>query len=274
MPFNCHALNEVQSLALRFVDHNIIGQDAWHDLIERLMIEVGDENSQWVELRQGSRDQSKFPEEPPVGAEVILEGPSVESQIDLLRPFSYFLATVRGELRDRRPHMPCTLFVSHQSSDKEFAERAAYIATTEGFDYWLDIHDPWIAAVSGIAIPQPYKAIVVAAIVEIALANTTHILALHTANSVASRWVPYEFGAAKRKGWPFVRVPSLANAASWFSPKQYPTTHGDYLYLSPCLKSENDIRAWLMLQRRSCKTCVPAPKWSKNVAPVPLPIWQ
>lgn len=46
----------------------------------------------------------------------------------------------------------CRVFVSHRQADTQYAERMAWLATDEGYGYWLDVHDPTLLAKSGAAI--------------------------------------------------------------------------------------------------------------------------
>jgi hypothetical protein len=84
---------------------------------------------------------------------------------------------------------PACLFISHKQEDREIAERIAFLTTGYKFDYWLDVHDPTLARVPS---NDPRYAVLVAAIIEIALLNSNHIIALHTAQSKDSKWIPYE----------------------------------------------------------------------------------
>lgn len=110
-----------------------------------------------------------------------------------------------GEISDRffatvatpfaRPTTPC-VFISHQRSDADRGERVACLADHHGIDYWLDIHDPTLMLVNNSSVSGPLRSLLIAATIEIALLNSSHVIALHTGNSLASRWVPYEFARA------------------------------------------------------------------------------
>jgi hypothetical protein len=114
-----------------------------------------------------------------------------------------------------RPLQPC-VFISHQRADTHRGERVACLLDHCGLNGWLDVHDPTLIAANQLPQNDPRRSVLIAAIIEIALLNSTHIIALHSANSNASRWVPYEFGRAKSHSivsW---------QAAGWFEAGQSP----------------------------------------------------
>jgi hypothetical protein len=156
------------------------------------------------------------------------------------------------------------VFVSHQRNDWRKAERVAWRATEVGFEYWLDIHDPALGFANRARLPLPIKAILIAAIIEMGLLNSTHIVAVQTPASQRSRWVPYEFGRAKQ------RVPVSRRSASWFRTGVTPDPNGDYLSLAFCARTERDLKAWLGAQpgaRRSATNTL----WPRSSPPPPLP---
>jgi hypothetical protein len=74
------------------------------------------------------------------------------------------------------------VFVSHRMVDAAYAERIAWLASQKaGLEYWLDVHDP-VLRLAGTALPSghPVYAITIAAIIEMALLNCTHVIAAHT----------------------------------------------------------------------------------------------
>lgn len=141
----------------------------------------------------------------------------------------------------RLPSMP-RVFVSHQRDDWRLAERVAWQATEVGFEYWLDVHDPKLAWANRAVLPVRIRALLIAAIIEIALLNSTHVVALHTSKSQHSRWIPYEFGRAKQ------RLPASWNAASWFEAGIAPDPKGDYLSLAYCAATEQKLESWFANQ--------------------------
>ena len=111
-------------------------------------------------------------------------------------------------------------------SDEAQARRVAFLACQEGCDYWLDVVDPNLSGVTGVTISsKEQKAAAVAAIIEMALLNSTHIVAVMTANTRGSEWVPYEYGRVKTP-----QLPISLQAACWADPRIGFDLPG-YLYL-------------------------------------------
>jgi hypothetical protein len=137
----------------------------------------------------------------------------------------------------------------HLASAKDWrrAEEVAKIVSATGRDYWLDIHDPMLLWINGTKtnIGTSAGAILLAAIIEIALLNSTHVIRLHTANSAGSAWIPYELGRAKAR-----RIFS-SNAAGWFDhPTVLPATCPEYLHLAHQTLSDQDVEDWLRKRGR------------------------
>lgn len=151
------------------------------------------------------------------------------------------------------PLKPC-IFISHQRNDTARAERVACIIDHHGLDCWLDVFDPTLALANRLPTGDPRKSVLIAAIIEIALLNSTHVIALHTANSAASRWVPYELGRAKAR-----RIAS-PQAAGWFEKGRTPGNCGDYVQLAVCTDSESQVEGWL---QSSAHGTHPSPPLSK-----------
>lgn len=154
-----------------------------------------------------------------------------------------------------------TVFVSHQRSDKDWAEWVAWAATDARFDYWLDIHDPKLTTANELALPPEVKSVLIAGIIEMALANCTHLVSLQTKNARNSRWVPYEFGRAKE------RRLLATNATSWFEKGVTPGGNGDYLWLAFCAFTSIELKAWL---DAAGSTLLPRPK-KLSPPPIALP---
>lgn len=166
----------------------------------------------------------------------------------------------------------CRVFVSHQQRDGAYAERIAYLATTHRFDYWLDLHDPALALANRTIAPtDPRYGIIIAAIVEIGLLNSTHVIAVHTSNSLASKWVPYEFGRAKAR-----RIRST-QAAGWFEPTLTPLSFGEYVQLAAMIHGgEPGLNRWFVSQhalapsRPGRPPCRPGSVGWHHAIPTPL----
>lgn len=118
--------------------------------------------------------------------------------------------------------------------------------------FWLDVHDPTLMRVNAFA-SEPLRSILIALIVEIALLNSTHVIALHATHSIASRWVPYELARAKARG-----LTSL-QAAGWFEPGQTPKTCGDYVQLAVMTNDEQQVIDWIRMEPRANPVQVPDP---------------
>lgn len=144
--------------------------------------------------------------------------------------------------RVTKPPKPC-MFVSHRRADIQQALRVAYLACQEGFDYWLDVLDPSLnqLPVLGVGgLPQQQRALAIAGIIEMALLNSTHVLAVITSHTKGSFWVPYEYGRVKDP------VPASLQAACWIDSSVQSKTLPEYLYLGAVTKSESDLRSWLV----------------------------
>lgn len=251
--FNCYELPREHSLASRFGAMAFAGNEAWTQLMGQVAELTRGHAREWRELRPNSGERA--PDEPPpaFGEHVRPDADDdVAGQQLILEPMDRFLRAASYPAES--PSTRCTLFISHKSTDQQLAERVAELAQGEGFDYWLDVHDPTLQAANGSALPEPIKAMIIAAIIEIALLNSTHVIALNTPSSRNSRWVPYEFGRGKRGALPLPLPNRRHPAASWFHPREYPSAHGDYLHLSPCLTSERGIRSWLQMQAQCARS--------------------
>jgi len=123
----------------------------------------------------------------------------------------------------------------------------ARTVTNTGRDYWLDIHDPTLrwANTKVVSLGSVAGAILLAAIIEIALLNSTHVIALHTTNSAGSAWIPYELGRAK------ARKIFSSQAAGWFDPPNIsPSGCPEYVHLAHQTASHRDVEDWLMKRGR------------------------
>jgi hypothetical protein len=133
---------------------------------------------------------------------------------------------------------PC-VFISHQRNDADKGERVACLVEHHAIDSWLDVHDPTLALVNQLPPNDPRRAALVAAIVEIALLSSTHVIALMTAYSAQSKWVPYELGRAKAR-----RIAS-PQAAIWLASGQTVAHCGDYVLLTVVTRDEPAVARWL-----------------------------
>jgi hypothetical protein len=244
MPFN--ASSTPLDLEQRFleVDFEVVGIRAWRDFLLELS---GPERQQGAHL--DALDQ-------------FLEAARRDLQGRVIGP--------TGEQMPRE----CRVFVSHQQRDKAYAERIAYLAVQHQFDYWLDVHDPTLALANQRILPtDPRYGLIIAAIIEMGLLNSTHVIAVHTSNSPPSKWIPYEFGRAKAR---FIRS---TQAAGWFAPGLPPSAYGDYVRLAVMIHRGGDhgVDAWFISQRpQSPKTgspplCKPSSRKRSITPGNPLP---
>ena len=122
------------------------------------------------------------------------------------------------------------VFISHRQADKQKALDIAKFLEKNNVEYWIDVLDPDLANAED-------NAIVVTNIIEMALLNCSHVIALMTNNSKGSQWIPYEFGRVKEK-----RL-MVENAATY----KYKLTNAlpEYMLLSPILSSDNELLRWI-----------------------------
>jgi hypothetical protein len=171
------------------------------------------------------------------------------------------------DVQKENPSPECCVFVSHKRCDEDLAARIAWIAVQKGFDYWLDVHDPVLPVIAGSAIPSPLRETIVAAFVEMALLNATHLIAVHTLRSHTSLWVPYEIGRAKSRDiW-------SSQVSGWFEPGQVAPIAGEYTYLMEQLANRADIDRWLAAQPVNHPPYCTVPKgtWKRPEEPPKLP---
>ena len=131
------------------------------------------------------------------------------------------------------------VFISHQRADAYRGERVACLADHRSVDVWLDVHNPTLKWLNANPVSAPVRSLLIAAIVEIALLKSTHVIALHTASSLASRWVPYELARAKARGV------TSTQAEGWFEDPKNALRHGDYVQLAAMLFDEPGVFDWL-----------------------------
>jgi hypothetical protein len=122
-----------------------------------------------------------------------------------------------------------SVFVSHKQENRDDALRIAWLANQSGHYFWLDILDPTLRG-------TPLNPIQTACVIEMALLNCTHVIALITPKSIPSRWIPYEYGRVKEP------TPYALNAACWlYKVASIP----EYLELGTLCAKEDHITRWL-----------------------------
>lgn len=179
----------------------------------------------------------------------------------VMRAFDQFMTS----LDEAAPAGPavCRVFVSHKQQDVAYAERVAWLADQRGFEYWLDVHDPALNLFTVLPLPPVVQSILVASIIEMALLNCTHLVAIQTAKAAQSRWVPYEYGRSKRR-WVI-----STQVASWFDTGVTPEP-ADYLRLGVCAHSEAAVDRWLTGERGRVG-CPPGGSVWRGAPPPALP---
>jgi hypothetical protein len=176
------------------------------------------------------------------GWEAFIEGLGREMLRDWQAAFSTFMHVVAD-----RHHTPKTprAFVSHRQLDGPVAEQIAWQASQAGKDYWLDLHDANLQLANQTIPPShPRHALIIAAIIEMALLNCTHVIATHTKNSLGSKWIPYELARAK------TRKVFTGQTAGWFDPAWFPQyrpheSQGEYIVLADILHTRAEVDRWL-----------------------------
>lgn len=128
------------------------------------------------------------------------------------------------------------LFISHRQSDSQRATEVSRLATSAGFEFWLDVIDP------GLSSPSPQSALYVGIAIEIALLNCSHVIALLTSKTAGSLWVPYEYGRVK------TNTVFSSQAGCWtdLATSSLP----EYVHLGPIARSDSEITTWLRDERR------------------------
>jgi hypothetical protein len=181
---------------------------------------------------------------------------------------------VRTNRFGSKPKCP-RVFISHRQTDKQLALQVAYAARCANFDYWLDLIDlekdkpkyvTKLEAQLQRKLTKPELGFLTAAIIEMALLNCTHVVAVMTKGTRGSQWVPYEYGRVKQ------RHPCAANASAWcdlttLRPRSLP----EYLWLSPVWGRWRDLAHWLRDERKAYGECSCTPEQWRGEKPGELP---
>jgi hypothetical protein len=131
-----------------------------------------------------------------------------------------------------------------------------------GFDYWLDVFSPVLSFPVPPGAQTQLSAFATAAVIEMGLLNSSHVMAVMTPNTMGAQWVPYEYGRVRDP------VPITWQAACWPESSLLPSAVPEYLYLGAITNSETDIKKWLLSEY--CKFGLPAFKtchWNRPVPP-------
>ncbi|MEX3846242.1 hypothetical protein [Paraburkholderia sp. BR10882] len=154
------------------------------------------------------------------------------------------------------------LFISHRQIDEPYARSIAKLAFQNRFNYWLDVIDLDPARNAQVQLLSqrlgrplnPFEvSILTAAIIEMALLNCTHVLAVMTNNTAGSQWVPYEYGRVKEP------PPLSCEASCWWDTATLGTTgFPEYMYLGQIHFIDAEIVSWLQRERSRYPGCAAA----------------
>lgn len=162
------------------------------------------------------------------------------------------------------PQICPRLFVSHRQSDTKYALHIAKIATDEGFQFWLDILDPYLQSLNTKTYTPDEVTLLAAGIIEIGLINSTHVLAVITHQTQGTMWVPYEYGR-------ITAIPTLTGrACAWIHPNQS-FYLPEYLLLGQQTHNESEIRKWLKNEMKTWSPHTPCSGSWNNGPTTPLP---
>jgi len=133
-------------------------------------------------------------------------------------------------------------------------------------DFWIDVLDPQLSMINGTQL----LAVATAGIIETALLNCSHLIAVMSPETRGSAWVPYEYGRVKEM------LPVTTQVACWLHPELDHQNLPEYMYLGKITLSEEQINDWLTNQlqainrRHSDHASGFQPAW-RGREPKPLP---
>ena len=132
-----------------------------------------------------------------------------------------------------RLHLASAIRRGSRAPDRGLTNRA-------GFEYRLDVEDPLLAALAGAGLSPEAEALLTAIVIEIALLNSSHVLAVITKDTRGSMWVPGDQSTARKT------LPAGWQAGCWLSrlSRVVPLTPED-LQLGVITKTEGEIDTWL-----------------------------
>lgn len=124
------------------------------------------------------------------------------------------------------------IFISHFAADRLLALKMARVVTECGFNFWLDVLDPQVKRLGTLP-----PSITTSAVIEMAMLNCTHVIAIRSASNPASRWIDYQFGRVRS------RAAYSWQTGSWLTP-EIPATSDD-LGLGMITREKSAILTWL-----------------------------
>jgi len=154
------------------------------------------------------------------------------------------------------------VFVSHRQGDEKNAERIAFLADKHGFEFWIDtVNLPPPSVVASMS------ALSIALRIEMALLNSSHLVAAYTDKTSGSTWVPYEYGRVKEP------VLQTTHCCSWLHTiKPYP----EWIELNRKWTCEADLEQWFRDEfidwcngHPGCPTSKPVGAWTGHTDPLP-----
>jgi hypothetical protein len=149
----------------------------------------------------------------------------------------------------RRKLLTPRVFISHRQKDERLARRFAQIARGEGFTFWLDVLDPALQWATKNQNPDPIRqAFIIAILIEMALLNCSHVLAVVTRHTAGSLWLPYEYGRVK------CATMFSSQATAWLNYRLHRTnSYAEYLRLGAVHRSKLDVQQWMRDEMKKWK---------------------
>ena len=128
------------------------------------------------------------------------------------------------------------IFISHFEADRLLALKMARVVTECGFNFWLDVLDPKLKRLATLP-PAIETTIGTSAVVEMAMLNCTHVIAISSSKHPASRWIEYQFGRIR------TRAAYSWQVGTWLSPDM--PARPDDLGLGLIMRDKAAIQSWL-----------------------------
>lgn len=177
-----------------------------------------------------------------IGSELLRDF-QTEDHTSLMRLLSQLIELQTNRTKRRGLHKP-RVFISHRRDDEKLARRFAQIAVNQGFNFWLDVLDPNLQLLSKLPDPNPVRqALTTAILIEMALLNCTHVLAVITRRTAGSLWVPYEYGRVKCANLFGVE------AAAWVNRGLYQSNaYAEYLRLGAIHRAKLSVERWMQTE--------------------------
>jgi hypothetical protein len=132
---------------------------------------------------------------------------------------------------------PCPrVFVSHKQEDGDLALKIAKAIHMSGIDVWVDIID--LPSGAPASPKTRNEALLIAGMIEMALINCTHLIAVMTEHTAPSRWVPYEYGRMKDD------PPAQLTVSAWRDHSAPRDTFAEYMLLAPIFETRSELKTW------------------------------